>query len=233
MRRINYIINSEMTRSEKSDSIDKTEMEDLLMNGDEKTDNEVTKNLGQLGNKKQGFQKTQKTNSTEEQKKMPKYGTSGVEKQKSSLAEDQNKSPVELKSSLAEDQFPVELKSNLAEDQSDRPKKNELGVNKFPVEQKIGMMNPIHQQKAEEELKEVKEDVRCGCKKHCESEDLSMKEPRVIFKKLTKGEEDIPHTIKWLEDIHRNVERDWCDSMKTSKPSHLIKNQKNGGGFWG
>ena len=38
MRRINYIINSEMTRSEKSDSIDKTEMEDLLMNGDEKTD---------------------------------------------------------------------------------------------------------------------------------------------------------------------------------------------------
>ena len=60
MKRINYIINSEMTRSEKSDSIDKTEMEGLLMNSDEKTDNEVTKNLGQLGNKKQGFQKTKK-----------------------------------------------------------------------------------------------------------------------------------------------------------------------------
>ena len=102
MRRINYIINSEMTRSEKSDSIDnsietgskeykifensRTEMENLLMNGDEKTDNEVTKNLGQLGNKKQGFQKTLKTNSTKEQSRMSKNGTSAVEEQKISLA---------------------------------------------------------------------------------------------------------------------------------------------------
>ena len=73
MRKINCIINSEMTMSEKSDSIDnsietgrkeykifensRTEMENLLMNGDEKTDNEVTKNLGQLGKKNKVFKK--------------------------------------------------------------------------------------------------------------------------------------------------------------------------------
>ena len=34
-----------------------TEMENLLMNSDEKTDNEVTKNLGQLGRKDKVFKK--------------------------------------------------------------------------------------------------------------------------------------------------------------------------------
>jgi hypothetical protein len=42
------------------------------MNSDEKTDNEVTKNLGQLGEERQGFQKTLETNSTKEQSKMSK-----------------------------------------------------------------------------------------------------------------------------------------------------------------
>ena len=44
-----------------------------------------------------------------------------------------------------------------------------------------------------------------------------MREPRLIFKLLGRGEEDIPHTIKWLEDIHRNVERDWREFMETSQ----------------
>ena len=80
MRKINYIINSEVTISEESDPIDNsvetgseesktfensmTEMGNLLMNSDEKTDNEITKNLGQVGEERQGFQKTLKTNST-------------------------------------------------------------------------------------------------------------------------------------------------------------------------
>ena len=105
-------------------------------------------------------------------------------------------------------------KISLAEDQEEMSNKNDLGVNQSPVEQKIGKTNPIHQQEAEEEIEEVEKDVKCTCKKHCESPDLSMREPELIFKLLTKGEEDIPHTIKWLEDIHRNVERDWCESMK-------------------
>ena len=93
MRKINYIINSEVTMSEESNPIDNsvetgseesktfensvTEMGNLLMNSDEKTDNEVTKNLGQLGEERQGFQKTLETNSTKEQSKMSKKeGTS-------------------------------------------------------------------------------------------------------------------------------------------------------------
>ena len=65
----------------------------------------------------------------------------------------------------------------------------------------------------------VEKDVKqegCGCRRYCSSPDLNMREPRVIFKHLGNGEEEIPHTIKWLEEIYRNVERDWHEFMKTS-----------------
>ena len=44
-----------------------------------------------------------------------------------------------------------------------------------------------------------------------------MKDPRVIFKLLGNGEKDIFHTIKWLEEIHINVEREWNEFLKKSK----------------
>ena len=68
------IDNSVETGNEESKTFEnsKAEMGDLFMNSDEKTDNEVTKNLGQLGEEKQGFQKTLETNSTKEQSKMSK-----------------------------------------------------------------------------------------------------------------------------------------------------------------
>ena len=207
-----------MTMSEKGDSIDKSmktdsedleifddcraEMENLLANGDEETDNEVQKNPGQVGSQKQGFQKALKNKST--QSIISKNGAPAVEKQK----------------------------TNLAESMSDKSNKNELDVQVIPVEQEIGIANPlhqIHQKEAEEGIEEVNENVKCFCKKYCKSDDLYMNEPRLIFRKLNKGnkgEEDIPHTIKWLEDIHRNVKRDWCDAMKTYQTEPPDKKSK-------
>ena len=210
-------MNSEMTMSEKSDSIDKsmntdsedleifddcrTEMENLLINGDEKTDNKEQKNPGQLGSKKQGFQKTLKNKST--QSIISKNGASAVEKQKTNLAESQ--SDKSNKNELDVQVIPVEKqKTSLTESQSDKSNKEELDVQEIPVEQKIGKANPLHQKEAEEEIEEVKENVKCFCKKYCQSNDIYMNEPRLIFRKLNKGnkgEEDIPHIIKWLEDL--------------------------------
>jgi hypothetical protein len=184
--------------SEKGDSIDKSmktdsedleifddcraEMENLLTNGDEKTDNEVQKNPGQLGSKKQGFQKTLKNKST--QSIISKNGASAVEKQKTNLTESQ--SDKANKNELDVQVIPVEKqKTSLTESQSDKSNKEELDVQEIPVEQKIGKANPlhqIHQQEAEEEIEEVEKDVKCTCRKHCESPDLSMRDPELIFR---------------------------------------------------
>ena len=269
MEKINDIINSEVTMSEENDSLEnsvkadseeseifensKAEMGDFFMNSDEKTDNEVTKNHGQLSGKQQGCQEKLKAHLAEEQNKMSrKEGidaeNSTVEQQeklKISLTEEQkemsikkdldiNQSTVEqnkLKIHLTEEQKKMsrkegidaedptveqqeKLKISLAEEQKEMSIKEDLDINQSTVEQTIGKTNPIHQQEAREEIEEVGKDVKCICKKHCNSPELNMKEPRLIFRLLTKGEEDIPHTIKWLEDIHRNVERDWFKSMK-------------------
>ena len=46
---------------------------------------------------------------------------------------------------------------------------------------------------------------------------MHIKDPRVIFKLLGNGEKDIFHTIKWLEEIHRNVERELNEFLKRSR----------------
>ena len=38
----------------------------------------------------------------------------------------------------------------------------------------------------------------------------------MIFEFLGNGEKDIFHTIKWLEEIYTNVERDWLKFLKKS-----------------
>ena len=88
MEKINDIINSEVTMSEENDSLESSmkadieesmifedseaEMGDFFINSDEKTDNEVTKNHGQVRGKQEGFQEKLKTHLTEEQKRMSK-----------------------------------------------------------------------------------------------------------------------------------------------------------------
>ena len=51
---------------------------------------------------------------------------------------------------------------------------------------------------------------------------MDIKEPRLIFKLIGNKENDIYHTIKWLEDIHRNVEREWKQFLNRTEeePPH-------------
>merc|ERR1719319_1169701 len=135
-----------------------------------------------------------KTNSTMGQSIISKNGASAVEEQKISLAENQR----------------------------DRSNKNELGIKVFPVEQKIGKANPLHQKEAEEEIEEVKENVKCFCKKHCKSKDLDMNEPRLIFRNLTKGEEDIPHT-KYRPKKGNINQQDQGSKAPSTSPFHQLK----------
>ena len=71
--------------------------------------------------------------------------------------------------------------------------------------------------KTERRIEENGKQIRCRCRRFCRAPDLDFKDPQVIFKFLGHGEKDIFHTIKWLEEIHTNVERDW---MKFLKESH-------------
>ena len=53
---------------------------------------------------------------------------------------------------------------------------------------------------------------QCSFDKYCIGQELNIKEPSVIFyilkKDVTDKENNIHHTIKWLGDIYRNVERE-------------------------
>ena len=81
--------------------------------------------------------------------------------------------------------------------------KNMSPAIKEPSTQKIKS-----EEKTTNRVEETDAQKPCACGRFCERQDLKIKDPRVIFKLLGEGEKDIFHTIKWLEEIHINVERE-------------------------